>query len=70
MAQETQQVVSTFGQVVDHGVGEIIMKHDGTIVSEATQIQSTPTLAAAIIATQKADVEVSNNLGELSEANQ
>lgn len=70
MGQESSQKSNNFAQVVDHGVGEIIIKHNGTIVSEVTQIQSTPTLSAATIASQGANVEVSNNLGELSESNQ
>lgn len=58
MAQESAQLSNNFAQKNDKGVGEIIIKHNGTIVSEATQLQSTQ------------GVELSNNLGMLSEANQ
>ena len=58
MSQESSQLSNNFANLNDTGVGEIIIKHNGTIVSEVTQIQSTQ------------GVEVSNNLGQLSEANQ
>ena len=58
MSQESSQLSNNFAELSNNNVGEIIIKHNGTIVSEAVVIQST------------AGVELSNNLGMLSEANQ